>query len=261
MSTKQAQAPRALITGASAGLGAVFARRLAADGYDLVLVARGADRLEELAAELRASSGVEVRVLPADLSDPAQTEAVAAVCADERIDVLVNNAGFGLRSSFLESDPADLAASEAVLLGAVTRLCRAAVPGMVARGRGGVLNVSSMAALTMFGPYSAAKSAVLHLTEALAAELEGTPVTATAVLPGFVRTEFHDRMGVRVDRSNGWVWLEPEAVVDAALRDGRAGRIVSVAGPLYRVGYLAAQVLPRPVLRAASRGFSFRRRR
>ncbi len=252
--------PCALITGASAGLGLVFAERLACEGYDVMLVARDAEALRRCAAGLERTYGHRALALPADLATDEGIDRVARFIDGTRVDVLVNNAGFGLRTSLLETEPEALAASDSVMLTAVTQLSWHAARRMRERGRGGILTVSSLAALGAYGVYSAAKSAAMIVTEALAAELADTPVTATAVLPGFVRTEFHDRMRVRRTGPD-WIWLEPEHVVDTALRDARAGRTVSVAGWQYRCAHALLQVLPRPLAREASSGFRrFRRR-
>ncbi|GAA2096881.1 SDR family NAD(P)-dependent oxidoreductase [Brevibacterium salitolerans] len=257
--TELSERPCALVTGASAGLGRAFATRLARDGYDLVLVARDAVALERLAEDLAAAHGCRALALPADLSSSEGIARVADFIDTTRVDVLVNNAGYGLRTSLLDTEPEALAASDSVMLTAVTRLSWHAAHRMRARGRGGILTVSSLAALGVYGVYSAAKSAAMIVTEALAAELADTPVTVTAVLPGFIRTEFHERMRVRRTGPR-WIWLEPEQVVDAAVRDARAGRTVSVAGAQYKGAYALLQVLPRPLVRGASGGFRWMRK-
>src|SRR5699024_10789855 len=161
---------------------------------------------------------------------------------------LVNNAGFGLKASLLDSDPEGLIATDMVMLRAVTLLSRAAARHMRERGRGGILTVSSLAVLGAYGTYSAVKSAALLVTEALAAELATTPVTVTAVLPGFVTTEFHDRMQVR-RAGPSWLWLDAEQVVTESLQDARRGHIVSVPSIRYKVVYVAAQLVPQAAVR------------
>lgn len=253
--------PVALVTGATSGIGLEFARALAADGYHLVLVARTLARLEETAEVLEDEFGVPARVLTADLASEAGIRTVTGFIDRERVDVVVNNAGYGLKHSVLRTDPADLAALDRVLNSAVQQISWHAAHRMVERGRGGIVNVVSMAALTTMGAYAAAKSAALVFTENLAAELAGTPVTATAVLPGFVRTEFHDRMRVDMSTMPAFAWVGADAVARAGLADARAGRTVSVPGLQYKLAYLVAQAAPRPVLRGLSNGFRFRRRR
>ena len=253
--------PVALVTGATSGIGLEFARALAADGYHLVLVARTLARLEETAEVLEGEYGVPVRVLTADLATESGIGTVTGFLDRERVDVVVNNAGYGLKSSVLRTDPVDLAALDRVLNSAVQQISWHAAHRMVERGRGGIVNVVSMAALTTMGAYAAAKSAALVFTENLAAELADTPVTATAVLPGFVRTEFHDRMRVDMSTMPTIAWVAAHQVAREGLADARAGKAVSVPGLQYKLAYLLAQSAPRPLLRGLSNGFRFRRLR
>src|SRR5699024_2694941 len=178
----------------------------------------------------------------------------------ETVDVLINNAGYGLRGRLLETDIAELNDQDRVLTGAVRELSLAAARRMDARGRGGIVNVSSLAAVTTMGQYAASKASTLVFTEALAGELRRSPVTVTAVLPGFVRTEFHDRLGVDRPGPAG-IWLSVDQVVEQSLRDARAGRVVSVPGRMYSLVALAAPLVPRPLMRWGSSGFSFARER
>ncbi|HJA60039.1 MAG TPA: SDR family NAD(P)-dependent oxidoreductase [Candidatus Brevibacterium intestinavium] len=255
-----APGPRALITGASSGLGRGYARTLASQGYDLVLVARDETRLRELAERLRTTRDTRVEVVAADLSTPDGIDAIRQVIDSETVDVLINNAGYGLRGRLLETDIAELNDQDRVLTGAVRELSLAAARRMDARGRGGIVNVSSLAAVTTMGQYAASKASTLVFTEALAGELRGSPVTVTAVLPGFVRTEFHDRLGVDRPGPAG-IWLSVDQVVEQSLRDARAGRVVSVPGRMYSLVALAAPLVPRPLMRWGSSGFSFARER
>ena len=245
---------RALVTGPTAGLGRAFAVTLAERGCDLVLVARDAERLEQLAAQLRAQHGIAVEILVADLSDRAQLAVVEARVADATapIDVLVNNAGFGLRQRFGRSDRQDEQRMLDVLVTAVMRLCHAAVPAMTARGHGSIINVSSVASWITGGTYSAAKAWCTVFSEGLATELAGTGVRVTAVCPGFIHTEFHARAEMAMDQIPGWMWLEAQQVVDRALRDNEAGRVISVAGGQYRLLAPILRVLPRRAVRAIS---------
>ena len=243
----------ALVTGATAGIGHSFARALAARGHDLVLVARDRERLEGVAADLRALR-VEVEVLPADLADPEQRARVEARLADASrpIEILVNNAGFGVASSFLDDDVDDEQRMIDVMVTAVMRLTHAVLPVMVARGTGAVLNVSSVAGWITGGTYSAAKAWATVFSESLALELAGTGVHVTAVCPGFTHTEFHGRAGMDVREVPEWMWLAADDVVARALADVRRGRPVSVAGPAYKALALATQYLPRPLVRRLS---------
>ena len=197
----------ALVTGATAGIGLSFVHQLAERGHDIVLVARDRARLENVSDELQATYGVGTEILVADLTDRAETGKVAERLADQArpVDLLVNNAGFSLKRRFLDND---MEAEEAVfdVLGrAVLVLSHAAANAMRQRGHGAIVNVSSVAGQIASGPYSAVKSFVTTLTEGLATELAGTGVTATALLPGFTHTEFHQRAGVNMSRIPGFM--------------------------------------------------------
>ncbi len=243
--------PTALITGASAGIGATFAERLARDGYDLVLVARDTARLESLAARLRATYGVGAEVLPADLADTGACRQVERRLADpdRPVDLLVNNAGFGLRTPFLATDVEEDVRLLRVLVEAVLRLTHAALPGMVQRGRGDVINVSSVAGFVPWKTYGAAKAWVTSFSEGLAGQLRGTGVRVLALCPGFTHTEFHDRAGLSPAMAPPWLWLRATDVVDAALHDLRSGRVVSVPSRRYRVLTALARHAPRALVR------------
>ena len=244
----------ALVTGASAGIGRAFAERLAREGTDLVLVARDRARLEELATGLRRRHGIAVEVLVADLSD---REATARVCArledDMRpVDLLVNNAGFGLKRSFLDND---LAAEEAgldVMVRAVLLTCHSAGRAMRGRGRGAILNVSSVASFIANGTYSAEKAFVTVFTEGLASELHGTGVTATVLCPGFTRTEFHARADIKISALPESLWLDADDVVQQALSDVARGKVVSVPGAQWKVVTTGVRALPRPLVRGGA---------
>lgn len=244
----------ALITGASAGLGLEFAWQLATARHDVVLVARDAERLERLAGQLHAAAGVRAEVLAADLSDRAQVERVAERLRDEErpVGLLVNNAGFSVGQPFVGGELAAHEAALDVMVRAVMVLSHAAVTAMVARGRGAVLNVSSVAALTTMGTYSADKAWVRVFTEGLAVELRGTGVTATALCPGLVHTEFHERAGLNRDVFPELAWLNADTVVSAALADVRRGAVISTPSLRYGLVSEVARLLPRAAVRALS---------
>ena len=242
---------RALVTGATAGIGRQFAEQLAAKGVDLVLVARDAVRLEAVAAELAARHRVDVEVLPADLSDRAQLERVAERLRDTArpVDLLVNNAGYSLGSRFVDSPVEAEEQLLDVLVRAVLVLSHAAATTMVGRGRGQVINVSSVAGLTASGTYAAAKSYVTTFTESLSGQLAGTGVQVMALLPGYVRTEFHERAGIDKGARSGPFWLDASDLVRQALADAECGRVVSIPSAQYKAVVALARHIPRALVR------------
>ncbi|MEV7865162.1 SDR family oxidoreductase [Streptomyces sp. NPDC088124] len=240
----------ALITGSTAGIGAAFARRLAADGHNLVLVARDTERLRDQATELHDLHGIEAEVLTADLSTDAGIEAVEKRLSDRihAVDLLVNNAGFGSKGRFLDVSMEDELTMLKVHCEAVLRLTSAGVSGMRTRGRGGVVNVASVAAFLPRGTYGASKAWVVQFTQGAARDLAGTGVRLMALCPGFTRTEFHDRAGMGTDNIPGWMWLDADKLVAAALADLARGKTVSVPDPRYKALMGAAKLAPRGLL-------------
>ncbi|GAA2979384.1 SDR family oxidoreductase [Streptomyces drozdowiczii] len=240
----------ALITGATAGIGAAFARRLAADGYDLVLVARDTERLREQATELHDRHGIEAEVLRADLSDDKGIRAVEERLGDVRrpVDLLVNNAGFGNKGRYLDVPMADELAMLKVHCEAVLRLTSAAAAGMKERGRGGIVNVASVAAFVPRGTYGASKAWVVQFSQGAAKDLAGSGVRLMALCPGFVRTEFHQRAGMGTGNIPGWMWLDADKLVSAALADLARGKSVSIPDPRYKVLMGAVKLAPRNLL-------------
>jgi short-subunit dehydrogenase len=236
-----------LITGASAGLGAAFARGFAAKGCDLVLVARDKERLDALAAALATEFGTACEVLPADLLDDRDCAAVADRLADRArpVDMLVNNAGFGLPAPFPYSPVEDEERMLDLLVRVPLRLTHAVLPGLRERRRGAVLNVSSVAGLLPTGTYGAAKAWVTAFSESLRVDMAPYGVRVLAVVPGFTRTEFQERAGMDVSSLRDAVWLEPEAVVARALRDLGLRRPLSITGWRYRAYATAIRHLPR----------------
>ncbi len=254
--------PTALVTGATSGLGAEFARQLAAHGQDLVIVARDTQRLEQTAAALRARYGVSVEVLAADLADRAQVERVASRLRDPArpVDTLVNNAGFARRTGVLADDLPEEERALDVMARAVLVLSQTAARAMRERGHGRVVNVASVAAFVAMGSYSATKSWVVVFSEALARELAGTGVTVTVVCPGFVHTEFHERAALNMSRLPEWAWLGAELVVREGLADAARGKVVSVPSRQYAALVTLLRYLPRGLVRGTSAALAARRR-
>lgn len=228
--------PTALITGPTSGIGNAFARQLAAAGWDLVLVSRDEARLEKVAAVLRSSHSIDVEVLPADLADAgARTRVADRLGEDARpVDLLVNNAGFSTPSRMLEASYESEAQALDVLVVAVLQLSHAAARAMVARGRGGIVNVSSVAGYLPRGTYGAAKSWVTSFSRSLAGEVAGTGVRVVATCPGFTRTEFHARGGFDLAKIPKFMWLDADDVAADALRALAAGRDVTVPGAQWK---------------------------
>jgi short-subunit dehydrogenase len=252
----------ALVTGASSGIGRAFAWGLAGRGIAVVAVARRGDRLADLAAELQTACGVTVEVLEADLTDADQRASVEARLADRArpVDVLVNNAGFGTQGRFAEL-PVDREEEEIRLnVLAVVRLTHAVLPGMIERGDGGLVNVSSIAGhqpIPLWATYSATKAYVTTFSRALTAELAGTGVRVVTVMPGFTYSEFHDHSGFERALVPGKAWMTPEAVAETALRRLERGRKETVPGAHFRALAVASRLSPWPltrrVLRVATR--------
>lgn len=241
----------ALVTGASAGLGLEFCWQLAARRHNLVLVARDQERLEKLAADLWQIAQVRSEVLVADLSTD---EGIARVCSRLRqnqhpVGLLVNNAGYGMGKPFLDSELAAQDQALQVMVRAVMNTSYTAANAMRERGRGAILNVSSIAADTGMGSYSAHKAWVRAFTEGLALELRGSGVSATVLLPGLMHTEFHVRSGRKV-RAPEWTWLDAASVADQALDAVARGQVSCTPGLVYKAAATALRTLPRTPLRA-----------
>jgi len=245
---------RALVTGASAGIGAAYARALAAQGTHLVLVARSVERLEKLAQECRADYGVEVEVIAADLCNPSQLAHVESrLNRSPRLDLVVNNAGMGTFGAFHEHGVDDEMREIDLNVTAVVRLTHAAVTSMTRHGSGTILNMSSIMALAPFpgsATYAASKAFVRSFSEALHEELRGTGVTVTAALPGIVATEFMERADAHhLEGMPGFASLSVEFVARATLKAARKGKAVSIPGSGYRIAAALVGATPRAVLR------------
>lgn len=242
----------ALITGASAGIGAAFARHLASEGYALLLVARRLDRLKELANELTAQHGVRCDVFAADLNDPAAPEEIVAFAQSQgiAIDVLINNAGLSGKTAFADTPWPKLAAEIQLMVTALTELCHRVLPGMQERRWGRIVNLSSLAAFSPPGAsllYTGIKSYVLNISQSLDMELKPQGIHVTALCPGFTRSEFHDTMGTR-DAANklpAMLWQEADDVVREGWQAVMKGKPVCVPGVINKV--VASSVRPLPV--------------
>lgn len=246
----------ALITGASRGLGEEFAWQLATARHDVVLVARDQDRLSEIADTIRGAAGVRAEVLVADLSTDEGIETVAERVGDEAspVSLLVNNAGYGLGRGILSTTWEEERAALDVMVTAPLRLSQVAARAMTARGHGAILNVSSVAAHLSNSTYAAHKRWVLDFTEALAGQLHGTGVSATAVVPGLVRTEFHDGPDLEFMKSEypGAAWLSAEKVVEAALAGVRRKAVVVTPSARYATGVGLLRMLPKAATRRSN---------
>jgi len=255
----------ALVTGASGGIGEELARLLAAGGANLVLVARGADRLTALAAELSRTHGVQVGVVAQDLSAPDATDVIAHELAARQltVDILVNNAGFGVYGFFTTTPAEDEARMIQVNIAALTMLTKRLLPGMIERRRGRVLNVASTAAFQpgpLMAVYYASKAYVLSFSEALSNETSGTGVTVTCLCPGPTQTGFQDRARLRESRLFSTLSVASAADVARAGYDGMmAGRAIVIPGVVNRIGVQALRVTPRAVVRRTIRAIQGRR--
>ena len=264
----------ALITGGTSGIGAEFARQLAARGHDIVLVARDTSRLDAMAAELRGRAGdretpdsqISVETMVADLAKPEDTDRVAARLGDRRhpIDFFVNNAGFRVSSRLANPDIAEHDRALNVMVRAVLVLGGAAARAMRERGSGAIVNVASINGQLTLSGYSAIKAWVRVYSESLSNELRGHGVTVTALMPGWVRTEFHQRAGTTKGEAGrggipGFLWLEPGLLVRECLRDVDKGRVISIPTARYRFLSWVVKHLPDATVRWVSRGISLSR--
>jgi uncharacterized protein len=251
----------ALVTGGTSGIGLTFARHLARRGYDIVLVARDVERLRQTADSVGTESGKHVEILRADLADRGDVDCVVdRISAQDRpVELLVNNAGFAVRQPLATADIAVHRAAMEVMCGAVLALGAAAARTMVARGHGTIINVSSTAGFMTMGSYSTMKTWVTAYSESLAVELRGTGVGVTALCPGWVRTEFHERAGIDQASIPSWLWADPDRVVAICLKDVARGRVISIPTARYKALMWCVRHLPRGVVRAISGKISSRR--
>jgi uncharacterized protein len=245
----------ALITGGTAGIGAAFARTLAARGDDLVLVARSADRLSEMATELKERYAVNVETAVADLAIRADVAGIAErlTSLEQPIDMLISNAGFGVRAKLTDADTTRHEQAIDVMIRAVLMLGAAAGRTMRQRRSGTIINVSSTAGFVAMGSYSAIKAWVTTYTESLANELHGSGVRVTALCPGYVRTEFHERAGINMGSLPELMWLDADRLVADCLNDAAAGKVVSIPSKRYKAMITICEHLPHRAVRAISR--------
>ena len=250
----------ALITGATAGIGESFTRLLAQERYNIVLVARDENRLHERAAALRANYGVETEVIVADLSTDSGTSRVESYLSQKEIEVLINNAGFGINKAFSVSKLADEEALLDVLVRVPMRLMHVVIPKMVAAKRGVIINVSSVASFIAGGTYSASKSYLTVLSESLHTEVSGSGVTVSALCPGFTRTEFHQRGRMKMGQLPQFMWLNADDLVAKSWKDALAGKAVSIPGWQYKTLVGVLNLLPRSVVRKVGMGLRKKQR-
>jgi short-subunit dehydrogenase len=243
---------RALVTGGTSGIGLAFSRALAARGCDLVLVARDAERLASVADQLTRRYGVDVEVMSADLADQAQVEKVAERLRDDErpVEVLVNNAGYGLHDPIARGDHLDVHTRAVdVMIRAVLVLAGTAGHAMAERGHGVIVNIGSVAGMIAQNNYSAIKAWVNTFSDALGLELEGTGVQVLTLIPGWVRTEFHDRAEIRTSKIPGWLWLDADRLVRDALTAVEAGKDRSVPSARFAIIAFLIRHAPRPLVR------------
>ena len=254
--------PIALVTGATAGIGAAFAELLARESHDLVIVARDLPRLNSRADEWRSRYKIEVEVIQADLSRDEDIRRLELRLQNisRPIEVLINNAGFGINKSFTTSDIAEEIALLDVLVTAPMRLMHAVLPRMKERNSGIIINVSSVAGWIAGGTYSAAKSYLTVLSESLHTELRGTNVKVHALCPGFTRTEFHQRGRMKMGAVPNSFWLTAENVVSDAWKSANAGKALSVPGGQYKVLSFISRFAPRPLVRKVGMNVRVRQR-
>ncbi len=241
----------ALITGATAGIGAAYAKLLAKEGFDLVLVARDLPRLKGVAKELSKLYKIKAETIKADLTKPAQLAKVEKRLANNSkpIEVLINNAGFGLKDSFLVSNLAKEQELLDVLVTAPMRLSHAVLPGMIKRNSGSIVNVSSVASFIAGGTYSAAKSYLTVFSEYLHTELRDTNIKVSALCPGFTRTEFHARGKMKMSGLPNYMWTTVDQVVAKSWRYVNAGKVICIPGWQYMLLSSIARIAPRPLVR------------
>ena len=251
----------ALVTGATVGIGESFTRLLAQNGYNIVLVARDLPRLHERAKGLESNFGIETKVIQADLATDAGCKTIEDFITNNQIDVLINNAGFGLNKAFTMSQLDAEQQMLDVLVRTPMRLMHVALPAMKERNKGVIINVSSVAGWTAGGTYSASKSYLTVLTESLHTELSLTNVKVSALCPGFTRTEFHQRGGMSMKGLPAFMWLNSDKLVATAWKDAVAGKAVSVPGWQYQLLTFLMRNIPRSLVRKVGMNVRIKQRK
>lgn len=251
---------RAVVTGATAGIGESFTRILAQEGFDIVLVARDLERMKERAAQLESKFNIKTEVIQADLATDDGCAKVEKYIRENQIEVLINNAGFGINKAFSVSDLGAEQQLLDVLVRTPMRLMHSIIPQMKERNSGAIINVSSVAGWIAGGTYSAAKSYLTVLSESLNTEMKGTGVKISALCPGFTRTEFHERGRMRMNGLPQFMWLNADRVVLQAWKENQNGKVLSVPGWQYLILSTVSRFGPRPLVRKLGMNVRVRQR-
>jgi short-subunit dehydrogenase len=250
----------AVVTGATAGIGESFTRILAHDGFNIVLVARDLDRMKERAANLESQFKIKTAIIQADLATDDGCGKVEKYIRENQIEVLINNAGFGINKAFSVSDINAEQQLLDVLVRTPMRLMHAVIPQMKERNTGSIINVSSVAGWIAGGTYSASKSYLTVLSESLHTEMNGTGVKISALCPGFTRTEFHERGRMRMNALPEFMWLSADRVVLQAWKENQNGKVISVPGWQYVILSTVSRFGPRPLVRKLGMNVRVRQR-
>jgi short-subunit dehydrogenase len=250
----------AVVTGATAGIGESFTRILASDGFNIVLVARDIERMKERAAHLESQFKIQTTIIQADLATDDGCAKVEKYILENQIEVLINNAGFGINKAFSVSDIKAEQELLDVLVRTPMRLMHAVIPQMKERNSGSIINVSSVAGWIAGGTYSASKSYLTVLSESLHTEMNGTGVRISALCPGFTRTEFHERGRMRMNALPEFMWLSADRVVLQAWKENQNGKVISVPGWQYVILSTVSRFGPRPLVRKLGMNVRVRQR-
>jgi short-subunit dehydrogenase len=251
----------AMVTGATAGIGESFTRVLAREGFNIVLVARDLERMKERATTLESQFNVQAAIVQADLATDDGCAKVEKYLTENPVEVLINNAGFGINKAFSMSDLSAEQQLLDVLVRTPMRLMHTIIPQMKARNSGSIVNVSSVAGWIAGGTYSAAKSYLTVLSESLHTELSGTGIKISALCPGFTRTEFHERGRMRMNGLPNFMWLSADRVVSQAWKENQNGKVLSVPGWQYLILSTVSRFGPRPLVRKLGMNVRVRQRK